>query len=97
MTLDEAKDYRDRAEALRAYAKQASNREAEVQFAEIKVRAEIKCGELLQEMALNGGDRKSESHNARVKLSDVGISADQSSRYQESARAPRERTDEDAQ
>ena len=31
------------AEALRAYAKQAGNREAEVQFAEIKVRAEISC------------------------------------------------------
>ena len=28
---------------LRAYAKQAGNREAEVQFAEIKVRAEISC------------------------------------------------------
>jgi len=41
------KDIRDKAEALRAYAKKANNREAEVQFADIKLQAERKCGELL--------------------------------------------------
>src|SRR5438552_2794743 len=40
-----------KAEALRSYTKQANNREAEVQFSECKVRAEMRCGELLQEMA----------------------------------------------
>jgi hypothetical protein len=94
--VDEVKDIRDRTEALRAYAKQAKNRELEVQFAEVKVRAEIKCGELLKDMAANGlrdqgngGDRKSQSHDATVNnLENLGLSKDESSRYQQAAKAP---------
>ena len=89
------------ADALRAYAKQAGNREAEVQFAEIKVRAEIKCVELLKDMAErgerdtgSGGDRKSLSQPATVKLADIGLTRDDSSRYQQAAAAPREAVEE---
>ena len=39
-------------------------------------------------MRLNGGDRKSESHDARVKLNEIGISKDQSSRWQSIADIP---------
>lgn len=98
--VDEAKDYRDKAEALRAYAKQANNRDAEVQFAEIKVRAEIKCGELLRDMAERGerdqghGDRKSGSQDATPKLADLGLTKDESSRFQQAASAPREAVEE---
>lgn len=90
--VDEAKTFRDKAEALRAYAKQANNRDAEVQFAEIKVRAEIKCGELLKDMAQrgerdrgNGGDRKSHGQPVTVKLADLGIDAKESERFQRAA------------
>lgn len=89
--VDEAKTFRDKAEALRAYAKQANNRDAEVQFAEIKVRAEIKCGELLREMAARG-ERSTggkPSHDATVTLETIGLSRDESSRFQRAAEAPK--------
>jgi hypothetical protein len=97
--VDEAKDYRDKAEALRAYAKQANNRDAEVQFAEIKVRAEMKCGELLRDMAERGerdrGGRGPIVESRRAtQLADIGITKDESSRFQQAASAPREAVEE---
>jgi hypothetical protein len=52
--VDEAKEFLDKAEALRAYSHQLNNREAEVQFAEIKLRAQRRCGELLGDLARSG-------------------------------------------
>lgn len=94
--VDEAKDYRDKAEALRAYAKQANNRDAEVQFAEIKVRAEIKCGELLRDMAERGerAAGRPEKESQPATLSSLGLSRDESSRFQQAASAPREAVEE---
>jgi hypothetical protein len=95
--VDEAKDYRDRAEALRAYARQANNRDAEVQFAEIKVRAERKCGELLVELERNGqratGKGRPNKRDNVSRLSDLGINPKQSERFQEAARAPAEQVE----
>lgn len=91
--IDEAKDFRDKAEALRAYAKQANNRDAEVQFAEIKVRAEIRCGELLRDMAERGERHTKEqgvSHVATPTLTTLGVSRDESSRFQRIAAVPRD-------
>ncbi|WP_374290171.1 hypothetical protein [Paenirhodobacter enshiensis] len=46
-SIDEAKDFRDKSEAMRAYAKQAKNKQLEVQAAEIRIRAERRIGELM--------------------------------------------------
>jgi phage N-6-adenine-methyltransferase len=46
-SVDEAKDFRDKSEAMRAYARQAKNKQLEVQAAEIRIRAERRIGELM--------------------------------------------------
>jgi hypothetical protein len=93
--VDDAKDIRDKAEALRAYAKKANNRQAEVEFADIKLQAERKCGELLKEMAVSGervkGRPEKESQDAT--LSQLGISRDESSRFQQIAAVPKKQFD----
>lgn len=45
--IDEAKEIRDHAEAMRAYAKQANNKELEADAWEIRIRAERRIGELI--------------------------------------------------
>ena len=45
--VDEAKRIRDVADAMRAYAKQAKNRQLEIDAAEIRIRAERRVGELI--------------------------------------------------
>lgn len=92
--VDEVKDIRDKAEALRAYAKQANNREVEVQFAECKVRAEIRCGELLRDMAERGeraklGERNQHASDT-MSLADLGITRKESERFQRASEAPPE-------
>lgn len=90
-SIDEVKEIRDKVEALRLYLKQqGESLEMQNACAEIKLRAERRAGELLAEQRLNGGDRKSELHNERVKLSDIGISPIQSHRFQSIAFIPAE-------
>jgi hypothetical protein len=47
VAVDEVQDIRAKAEAVRAYAKQAKNRQLEVDAAEIRIRAERRLGELM--------------------------------------------------
>lgn len=96
--IDEVKQVRDQAEALRLYVRQqGESLEMQNDIAEIKLRAERRAGELLREMATSGerdagqgGDRKSQSHDETVKLDDLGISKSQSHRWQTEAQVPDE-------
>jgi hypothetical protein len=47
MAVDEVQDIRAKAEAMRAYAKQARNRQMEMDAADIRIRAERRLGELM--------------------------------------------------
>lgn len=54
-SIDEAKSIRDKSDAVRAYAKQANNKQLEVDAAEIRLRAERRLGELLRDQPKNPG------------------------------------------
>jgi len=87
--VDEVKDIRDKAEAMAAYARQAKDQELILWATEIKVRAERRAGEMLAygrvngDRAKSGGDMKKESKPPT--LSEIGITNDQSSRWQQLA------------
>jgi hypothetical protein len=87
--LPEIKAIRDKAEAARKYAQSAAlGLQLQNQAAELKLLAERRAGELLGEMKLRGGNRKSNSHDESLKLSDLGIGYDQSARWQREAAVP---------
>lgn len=60
-SVDEVKEIRDKAEAMRAYARQAKNKVLEIDAAEIRIRAERRLGEMIvaqkQTVGLNKGGR----------------------------------------
>lgn len=94
--VDEVKDLRDKAEAMAAYARQAKDTEL-IQYAtEIKVRAERRCGELLRstaatsERATQGRPPKTSNDTTFSTLADMGLTRDESSRYQRLAAMPEE-------
>jgi hypothetical protein len=68
------------------YARQAKNTEAEQQACEIRLRAERKAGQLLRDMEKLKGRPQKASTDTR--LSDVGVSYDQSSKWQKLADVP---------
>lgn len=91
--VDEVKDIRDKAEAMAAYARQAKDSDL-IQYAtEIKVRAERRCGELLRVTAASGerntGGKPSKDATVST-LADMGLTRDESSRYQQLAAMPDE-------
>jgi hypothetical protein len=88
-SFDKIKEIRDKAEAVRKYAQSASlGLGIQNRAAEVKLRAERQAGKLLTQMTLRGGDRRSKNHNERLKLEDLGISRNQSTRWQLQARVP---------
>jgi N6-adenosine-specific RNA methylase IME4 len=98
-SIDEVKPLRDKAEALRHYARQAKNREMEVQATEIRIRAERRLGQIIkaqkETVGLNqGAVRGKTGTKARPVLDDrptlaaAGIDKKLSSRAQEMAKVP---------
>ena len=91
-SVDEVKDIRDKAEAARTYAKQAGiSLQGQNMLAEIKIRAERKAGEILAAMpgkGKQGGDRKSTTTMGVDTLKELGITDNQSSRWQAEATVP---------
>lgn len=97
--VDEVKDIRDKAEAMAAYARQAKDQELILWATEIKVRAERRAGALLSGMAQSGersthetGHLHRASNTAIVgdeekpkTLAELGVSANQSSHWQQLA------------
>ena len=95
--VDEAKDIRDKAVAMQAYARQAKDTELLEHATEIRLRAERRAGELLRETerASGGGDTSTGSRVKPVQeaptLSDLGITKTQSSKWQKLASLPYEK------
>jgi hypothetical protein len=90
--VDEAKELRNQARALEVYAAQAMNTSAERKACEIRIRAERRAGELLREMAGTGQrkrrGRPTEKTSSATTLSEIGITRDQSSKWQALAEIP---------
>jgi hypothetical protein len=85
-SLKEVKAIRDKAEAARHFAQSAAlGLRIQNQAAELKLRAERKAGALLVELAPHGGNRKSSYQDGNLKLSDLGINANQSARWRREA------------
>lgn len=99
-STDEAKDWRDRAEAMRAYAHQSKNRQLEIDAAEIRIRAERRLGQLIAEQKatvglnrglagsiVSGADREP-VRDERPTLSDIGVDKKLSAHSQKVAAIP---------
>jgi hypothetical protein len=94
--VDEAKKIRDKAEAVRTYAKLAGDVQMQNMACEIRLRAERRAGQLLLDMEKNPGTRgagrprkdgtrfeRSNTPTTKApKLEDIGITKDQSSKWQ---------------
>lgn len=89
-SIDEIKEIRDRAEALRQYAKQAKESlQVQNDIAEIKLRAERRAGEMLKEANIPKHNEKNELQDV-TRLKDIGIEKHESSRWQKEADIPEE-------
>jgi N6-adenosine-specific RNA methylase IME4 len=92
--VDEVKDIRNKADALRLYWRQAKNREAEISMAEIRFRAERRIGEIKKDLRASGelheGGRPvktsaSDAAVSKIKLSDMDIDEHSSRRCEQLA------------
>jgi len=99
-TQDEAKGIRDRAEAIRIYARQLKNKRLEIDAAEIRIRAERRWAELHEPLKARGaaaGGQKTgpRGHFIRPRddsptLAEMGISKEVSARAHKIADLPTE-------
>lgn len=101
-SVDEVKNIRDKAEAMRVYARQAGDVSMKNAASEICIRAERRLGEMLKEQRESGQMNRGSygkgnqylkrSHDETApKLSDVGISKSLSSRAQAIASIPEQK------
>ena len=105
--VDEVKDIRDKAEAMRVYARQAQNRGLEIDAAEIRMRSERRLGEMIVAQketvglnqgragagrpALGGAETEQPKPDTRPTLAEVGIDRKLSSHAQKMAAVPPEK------
>jgi len=97
--IDEVKEIRDQAQAMKAYAKQIGETlEVQNNVAEIKLRAERKMGSMLAEQPKQHGARPSDAglHDV-TPLSELGITKMQSHRWQREAELPEDEFEEHIQ
>src|SRR4051812_12210573 len=88
-SLKDIKSLRDKAEAARTFLKAARlGLQKQNYAAELKVRAERKAGILLTSLQLRGGNRRAARRQVALTLQELGISRDQSSRWQRLASVP---------
>jgi hypothetical protein len=95
--VDEVKDMVDQATAIEVYAHQSQNIEAERQACEIRMRATRRLGTLLKERDKAKGSPGNQhtgplpTSEGSKPLADLGISYNQSSRYQKLADVPEDK------
>lgn len=93
-SVDEAKDIRDKAAALEAYARQAGDMSLERQVHEIRVRAERRAGELSAQLPKAQGHRSDITSPAQRGKSEIlekaGISSQRASEWEKLAAIPEE-------
>lgn len=93
-STDEVKNIRNKAEAMRAYAAQANNKQLEIWASEIRARAERRAGQMLIEMAERGERRRKGENRPETltpSLHDLGIERHQSRKWEIIARIPEEK------
>jgi len=90
-SIDEVKDIRDKAESIRSYYRQQRDSlSVQNHAAELKLRAERRLGEMLQETVSAGNPQLSHDVIIPPKLADLGIERMQSHRWQQIAHLPEE-------
>jgi len=87
LTVDEVMNIRNKAEAMRIYAKQSENYDMQNQAAEIRLRAERRAGVLLTELKDRGeragaGNPQWSDKPTIATLADLGVTKDHSSLWQ---------------
>jgi hypothetical protein len=91
-TVDEAKDLADKAAAAQTWARRVRlGQDAVNHAAEVKLRAERRAGELLAATPLHAGGRPGGNHSEAstgLRLTDIGVSKDQSHEWQALAAIP---------
>jgi N6-adenosine-specific RNA methylase IME4 len=100
-SVDEIKHVHNISDAMRAYAKQAKNKQLEIDAAEIRIRAERRLGEIIRDqketVGLNKGGNPKLLTGARQEpvatLADAGIDKKLSSRAQKIAAVPQKEFD----
>lgn len=90
-SVELVKEIRDKAEAVRQYLKLAHDGlENQNKAAAIRLQADRRLGELLKELHLHGGDRRSSAHGEHLNLEKIGIDRNHSRRWQQIAEIPTE-------
>ncbi len=88
-SVDEVKDIRDKAIAIKAYARQCKNKDLEADAFEIRKRAERRLGEIMETQPKNEGGRPSKNRvSKKPSLTTTGIDKNLANRARQAASMP---------